>query len=436
MNAQQQAISVLELNRRLSAAVAAAPGLQNVWVVAETSDLRMSGGHCYMELVEKSADGGTAARIRANVWANVWSRLSAQFLSVTGVRLASGMKIMACVTANYHPAYGMSVNISAIDPSYTMGEAVRRRNEIIARLQAEGSIGLNRQLRWAAPALRIAVISAQGAAGYGDFINQLYTNELRLAFTTQLFPALMQGDRAVASVLEALRQIGEQADDFDGVVIIRGGGATTELAAFDNYELANTIAHFPLPVIVGIGHERDITVLDYVANMRVKTPTAAAEWLIARGKAVLEALARAGNLIYQSVSQRLAGNREQLGRIEAALPGIVDARMLTARSVLQRHAMVLAQAVPRIVAPQRERLQALRQALALAPKVALAGAVQHLDARQALLKALSPEATLLRGFTITRGPDGHAVRPDNLPTAGQQITTVMAGGITLASTVK
>ncbi len=285
MNAR--ALSLSQLNRRVADALSMAP-LQNVWVVAELSDLRISHGHCYVELMEKDADTGTVtARLRAVMWASVFPRLNAEFMAGTGRRLESGLKVMVCGTVSYHAAYGISFVISAIDPSYTMGEAERRRREIIDRLTKEGVLDLNRSLEWPDVPSRIAIISARGAAGYGDFIHQLFTNASHLRFSTTLFEAMMQGDRTSPSVIAALEEIAMRADDFDCVVIIRGGGATSDLLAFDDYALANNVAQFPLPVVIGIGHERDITVLDYVANMRVKTPTAAAEWLIARGDTAL-----------------------------------------------------------------------------------------------------------------------------------------------------
>ena len=406
MNSAPGPLTILELSQRLSAAIAATPGVHDVWVVGETSDLRLSGGHCYLELIEKDAAGRTTARLRANIWASVWGQLSRAFQAAAGAPLASGMKVLVRLTASYHAAYGMSATITAIDASYTIGEAVRRRNEIVARLQAEGLIGLNRQIRWSIPALRIAIVSAPGAAGYGDFINQLYNNQHRLAFVTELFPATMQGDRTAPTVLDALDRIAARIDSFDGVVIIRGGGSTSDLAAFDNYDLAARVARYPLPVIVGIGHERDITVLDYVANMRVKTPTAAAEWLIARGKGVLDALDTAATLIYRHVSARIAGNREQLARLAATIPG-------AAALTIGRNLAILDNAATAIVNGVHNTLQ---------------HNTMRLDRLEALVSALSPDAVLSRGFSITVGPDGHTLtNVDNID-AGSTIRTRLANG--------
>lgn len=275
---EPQAISLLELNRRVSSVLASATDINNVWVVAETSDLRCSGPHCYLELIDKNPDTGSpVARARATIWGVRYAYINNVFRRATGSPLASGIKVMVKASVSFHPVYGLSLNITDVNPEYTLGDLLRRRREMIARLTAEGIIDMNRSIAWPEVASNIAVISAAGAAGYGDFINQLYTNRYCLRFTTRLFPAVLQGENTAPSIISALQQVIDSGESFDCVVIIRGGGATGDLASFDNYELAANIAMFPLPVIIGIGHERDVTLLDYVANMRVKTPTAAAE---------------------------------------------------------------------------------------------------------------------------------------------------------------
>jgi exodeoxyribonuclease VII large subunit len=425
---KNQALTVSQYSQRLSDAIASSPGVRNVWVVGETSDLRLSGGHCYLELLEKDNNGRTLARIRANIWASQFSKINAEFYKATGAQLASGMKIMACVSASYHVAYGMSVNIVQINAEYTLGDAVRLRNEIIRRLTAEGVLELNRKLQWAQPALRIAVVSAKGAAGYGDFINQLYNNAPRLRFTTKLFPAVMQGDKTVASVMAALDAIDAERGCWDGVVIIRGGGSTSDLAAFDNYDLAVRIAKYELPVIVGIGHERDITVLDYVANMRVKTPTAAAEWLIARGKAVLDALDNAANLIYQCVSQRIAGNREQLARLSAAIPGMTTTALTRNGARLDRAGLMLTTLGPRFIQPRLARLDVLRENLGQATAVAITAAKQRVKSAEQLIAALSPESTLKRGYSLTYDVNGKIITSTSQAKPGDYVHTFLADG--------
>lgn len=404
---QDTAITLLELNRRIAAAVTAAPGTRQVWVVAETSDVRSSGGHCYLELIEKNPDTGEAlARVRATVWRSAYGRLAEEFRAATGAAFTSGIKVMVRVTAAFHPVYGMSVNIDAINPEYTLGDLLRRRREMIARLTAEGIIDLNRRLAWPQVPQRIAVISAPGAAGFGDFIHQLFTNPRCLRFEASLFPAVMQGQSAAPSVIAALDCIASRMDDFDCVVIIRGGGATGDLVAFDDYALAAHIAQFPLPVIIGIGHERDITLLDYVANMRVKTPTAAAEWLIARGAEALDHVAAVGAEILRLATERIHRARTALAAAAASLPELT-------RTVIGR---------------QRERTGPLAaQALEQSVRNALSRQRDRLRASAVLVDALSPAATLRRGFSITR-LDGRALTdPDQAP-PGATLTVTLARG--------
>ena len=307
------ALTLSQLNQRI-AGLLASQSLRDVWVTAELSDFRRSGGHCYMELMEKiEPTGAVAARMRGIIWANQAPRICSKFATVTGQQIATGLKVMVRGTVNYHASYGISFVITDIEPSFTVGDVERRRREILRRLQAEGILELNRSLEWPVPALRVAVISAPGAAGYGDFIHQLYNNSSRLRFVTRLFPAVVQGERTVPSVIEALERIA--ADDegcWDCVVIIRGGGATSDLISFDDYHLAANIAQFPLPVIVGIGHERDVTVLDFVANMRVKTPTAAAEWLVGRAEQLLDHLRTLSSEMLHAVTERVSGSLAQL----------------------------------------------------------------------------------------------------------------------------
>lgn len=407
-------LTLLQLNRRIGSALAAAPGMADVWVVAETSDVRCSGGHCYMELIEKDAAGRPAAKSRAVIWAGNYARLNARFAAATGTPLGSDMKVMVRATVNYHPVFGLSLVINDLNPEYTAGDLVRRRNEIIGRLRAEGVFDLNRTLGWPQVVQRVAVISARGAAGYGDFIKHLYTNPLRLRFHTELFEASLQGERTVPSIVAALEAIMEREADFDCVVIIRGGGAVSDLASFDDYTLASNVAQFPLPVVVGIGHDRDITVLDYVANAHVKTPTAAAELLIGMATAAYSGLLTLGREIYRTLTARIDGERHRLAYCCGQLPPL-------ARTVLVR-------AAARLPQEPAETLQTLAANI-------LDRQRRRLDAAAELLAALAPEATLRRGFSITR-IGGHAVTDSRTLRPGDIITTVFAAGEPVESTVK
>lgn len=421
------ALTLLQFNTLLSEVIASAPALRSAWVVAETSDLRRST-HCYLELIQKNPDTGeTVARARATIWRTTFQQIDADFYMATGQRLDSGMKVMVKVSANYHPAYGLSLNITAINPSYTLGDLMRLRREILARLTAEGVINLNRQLPFPIPALNIAVISAEGAAGYGDFMRHLFDNPHRINFKVQLFPALMQGVQAPASIINALEQIAEIEGAFDCVVIIRGGGATSDLASFENYELAANIAQFPLPVIIGIGHERDITVLDYVANTRVKTPTAAAQLLISQASDLMQRVDNAARAITSAATSMMAATREQLAYISSRLPFLPANIIASSNRRLDSLTMRLITSSRTTLTPVQASLDRSLTRLAAATSAIIDRRHNRLDALGRLTEALSPQATLSRGYSITR-VEGHAVTsPDQIP-EGATVTTTLAGG--------
>lgn len=255
-----------------------------VWIRAEISELRENpGGHCYLELIEKDSDSDTLlAKSKATIWSSTYRMLKPYFESSTGQTLRSGLKVLVAVTVEFHPVYGFSLNVRDIDPTFTIGEMAARRLQIIRQLEADGVVDMNKQLALPELVQRLAIISSSTAAGYGDFCDQLKNDPSHFAFYTRLFPAVMQGDQAETSIIAALEAIYEHIELFDAVIIIRGGGATTDLACFDSYEMALNCAQFPLPIIAGIGHQRDFTILDMVANTSLKTPTAVAEFLISR----------------------------------------------------------------------------------------------------------------------------------------------------------
>lgn len=385
------AITLLELNRRIASSLAVNPALCDVWVAAETADLRTSGGHCYMELIQKDDGGSTLARSRAVIWASAYARLSAKFTRATGAALRSDMKVMVRVAVNFHAVYGLSLVINDIDPDYTLGDLARRRREIIERLRREGVYDLNRSLPMAPAPSRIAIVSARGAAGYGDFVRQLHGNAMRLRFSTTLFEAVMQGERTPASVIAALEKIMERIDEFDCVAIIRGGGAVADLASFDDYDLAFNVAQFPLPVVVGIGHDRDACVLDFVAHTSVKTPTAAAEALVGLMASAYGRVHDIGAAILDTVRDTVGAQSRQL----AYLSGLIPALALN------------------VVARSRSRLDALAE----------------------LLDTLSPEATLRRGYSITR-IGGVAITDSTALKKGDTLTSTFATGPAIASSVE
>lgn len=427
--ADGKSMTLLQLNQLVSRLVSD-PSTQNVWVTAELSDVAVRGGHCYMELLQKDERGQQQARARGVIWASSFPRIDAEFYAATGQRFATGLKVMVRASVSMHPLYGMSLVVSAVDPDYTMGDLLRRRREILMRLKSEGVIGLNRSLPWNDRVWRIAVISAPGAAGYGDFINQLYHNQSHLRFSTRLFAATMQGERAPSSVIAALDAVAAESGDWDCVVLIRGGGATSDLQAFEDYELAYNIANFPLPVIIGIGHERDITVLDYVAKMRVKTPTAAAEWLVARGECELEQLRQLGARILQSASDFLSATKEQLSYLEGLLPVAPINALERADARLRQSVIMLREVGSRRIAPALERLRMTAETVSRLLPQTVALRRERLDNLEKLLVALSPQAVLARGYSITR-VGGRPLMSAGQLTEGTVVeTTVSAGTFT------
>lgn len=276
-----EAISLYELNNRIKQVLK--KGFAGaVWITAEITEIQVnSSGHCYLQLADKQeSDEAIVATARGTIWAFTFRTLRPYFETTTGRSLAKGMKVMLNVEVVFHELYGYSLNVRDIDPTYSVGDLERRKREILLQLEEEGIIRMNRELEFPLLPKNIAVISSPTAAGWGDFMNHLEKNPYGYRFHVKLFPALMQGEKATASVIAALDRIYEYEALFDVVVIIRGGGAQTDLGCFDSYEMAANIAQFPLPVIAGIGHERDETIVDQVAHLRVKTPTAAAAFLI------------------------------------------------------------------------------------------------------------------------------------------------------------
>lgn len=423
----ETAISLVEFNRRIGGLLHDA-SVQRCWVVAETSDVRQSGGHCYLELVQKDAQTGqTLARMRGIVWASVYARLRCEFERATGQPFASGMNVMVEVSANFHEQYGLSVVITGINPTYTLGDMARQRLEILNRLRSEGIIDMNKQLPWADVAQRVAVISAAGAAGYGDFMNQLHNNPSGIKFYTCLFPAVMQGQSTVTSVIAALERINDYADLFDCVVIIRGGGSTSDLNSFDNYDLAANVAQFPLPVICGIGHDRDNTVVDSVASVRVKTPTAAAEWLLDRAQSALDHVNALTDMVVDSATQMLSGARQQLAYFTSGIPLMADNIVVRHRARLQQIAAAIPVVAARRIDGAGKDLAFASQRLAMAARQCVANERQRVTGLEKQVELLSPDRVLRRGYSLTLR-DGHVVTSASSLCAGDSLVTRFADG--------
>ena len=433
---QPQGISLSEFNNRIEQTLNADARLFNQWVIAETSDLRLNrSGHCYTELIEKDARGETVAKMGAAIWAGNYSKIYNQFLKATGQVLATGMKVLVNVSVSYHRLYGMKVVINDIDPSYTMGDMERQRQEIINRLTADGIIDMNKQLPFPEVPQRIAIISAEGAAGYGDFMNQLQGNPYGLQFYTCLFNAVMQGAQTVPTVLAALDRINRHLDLFDCVVIIRGGGATSDVNSFDNYELAANVAQFTLPVIVGIGHERDVTVLDFVAAIRVKTPTAAAEWLIQRGTDALAHLNELQEAVVTAVRDTVGQAREHLAYFTSLIPATARRIIETNRIRLDHDTSAIPLAAANLITAQRTRLERVVERVGDTITRAMQREQQRLQALGDKAALLSPVNTLQRGYSLVM-KDGKCITAGDQLHPGDQINVQFAEGTADATVIE
>jgi len=406
------------------------------WLEAELSEVRLaSNGHCYVEFVQKDGSGRTlVARARGTIWARVYNLLVPLFERATGERLRAGMKVRVQVTIGFHELYGYALNVVDIDPAYTLGDMAQRRREILVRLEADGIAADNQALPLPALMKRVAVVSSATAAGYGDFCDQLEHNDYGLCFQAELFPAVMQGTNVEESVLAALEAIMDRADEFDVVVIIRGGGATSDLSDFDTYPLAAAVAQMPLPVIVGIGHERDETVLDYVAHTRVKTPTAAAAFLIQHGADQLASLQTLATTFQTLAARRLQYQQERLQRLTATLPRAFAL-------VHERQGRRLDSLGARLgMAAQRHLLTCHRQLERQSDGIGQHARLQLRDARTCLqllqgrLEALDPVLQLRRGYSLTYTADGRLLRSAAHVPPGTTLTTRLADG-TLTSVV-
>ena len=414
MTAPAQHITLSELQHRIKSAVEGSLALP-LWVVAEVSELKVNySGHCYLELVEKSEPtrGGTPiprAQVRAVIWRSQYAMLSSYFEAQTGSRLAVGMKILAKVVVSYHELYGLSLQITDLDASYTLGEVERQRQMTIAQLQRDGVWDMNRSLPLPRPLQRIAVVSSAAAAGYRDFCNEL--RDGGYAFSLTLFDVVVQGAAAEQSICTALEEVALRQEQFDAVVLIRGGGSASDLSCFNSYRLCSYVAQFPLPVITGIGHDKDTSVADMVAHTPLKTPTAVAAWLtewMAHEMAWLDDAARTLSDMAVVAVQR---ERMRLERMMA------DVERDTVRALDREQTF----------------LKMTREQLSFAVERGMERQKAFLDMASEIVDARAPEKILKLGFAVVRC-DGHAVTSaDGL--TGKEVDIQLATG-NITATVK
>ena len=412
------------------------------WVEAELSECRESRGHCYMELIQKDEQNATPiAKASAKCWASKWMIIRPYFERTTGQQLHAGMKVLLKVYAQFHEAYGFSWIVTDIDPTYTLGDMARKRQEIIRQLKEEGIFDLQKELQLPLFCQHIAVISSETAAGYGDFCNQLADNPYGFQFQTQLFPAIMQGDGVEQSIINALEQIFTRSEEcgvrsensFDAVVIIRGGGATSDMSGFDTLALAENVANFPIPIITGIGHDRDESILDMVSHTRVKTPTAAAALLIDHLKAVVDALDDAQDRLIHYCNSRLYTLNAQLTTLSEALPRLFSIVKTRHEARIETLHSRLVAAVRQGIITNQSKINTIEERLPILTDRRLMTEKHRLQLIEEKAKSLDPTLLLKRGYSMTM-KDGKIIRDAATLHPGDEIETRLANG-TVRSTV-
>ena len=397
-------VSLFELNNLVKEVVECEMP-NEYWVEAELSECRELRGHCYLELIQKDERSATPiAKAPARCWASKWTMIRPYFERTTGQQLHAGMKVLLKVYAQFHEAYGFAWIVTDIDPTYTLGDMARKRQEIIRQLKEEGVFDLQKELSLPLFCQRIAVISSETAAGYGDFCNQLADNPYGFQFQTQLFPATMQGDGVEKSIINALERIYDT--DFDAVVIIRGGGATSDMSGFDTLALAENVANFPLPIITGIGHDRDESILDMVSHTRVKTPTAAAALLIDHLKEVLDIIDASQERITRFALQKISNLNSQISTLQESIPRLFSIVKTRQEAKLDASYQRLLTALDHRLTSERHRMELIEEKA----------------------KALDPALLLKRGYSITLF-NGRAVRDPQSLKEGDEIETRIEKGI-------
>lgn len=401
----------------------------NYWLQAELSEVREAyNGHCYVEFVQKDVAGrNLIAKARGMIWAGTYQLLRPMFERETRQRLVPGLKVLVRVAVAFHELYGYSLTVTDIDPTYTLGDMARRRKEILAQLEAEGILNDNKELPLPLLMNRIAVISSATAAGYGDFCNQLLLNDAGFRFHIRLFPAVMQGERVEESVLSALDAVMADRDAWDVVVIIRGGGATSDLSGFDTYLLAAACAQFPLPVITGIGHERDDTVLDAVAHTRMKTPTAVAAFLITHQADTAVVLEGLSGRVLQAAAMRMERERARLAHLSVQWGGGWQRVKSDGIYRMDTLSLRLQHACRQRLSDGRHRLELFGGRLKASLPVRMEREAFRLQLLRQRCEAVNPELLLKRGYSMTWHA-GVLVREAGQLKQGDEIVTRLADG--------
>lgn len=422
-----KALTLYELNQLVRETITISMP-DEYWVEAEISDIREVRGHCYMELIQKDEYGNTPlARASAKCWKNKWMYISPHFERITGHILRAGMKILVQVYADFHETYGFSWIITDIDPTFTMGDMARKRQDIIRKLQEAGVLELQKELSLPLFTQRIAVISSEQAAGYGDFCNQLAENDYGFQFKLSLFRSIMQGEQIESSIISALNQINRKIDHFDVVVIIRGGGSTSDLSGFDSLLLAENVANFPLPVITGIGHDRDESVLDLVSHIRVKTPTAVATLLIDHLIEVYNRISDAQEELIQVVQRRIEIEKIRLNVISEKVPVLFSLMSTKQNAWFDNLFLRIQNAITNRITQTEQHLNSLSEMLSPLYEHIRIRENHRLEILQQKIKAQDPMLILNRGYSITT-LNGRVIRNAKNLKKGDTLCTQMAKG--------
>lgn len=423
----EQTLTLYELNR-LVAEVISIEMPEQYWVEAEISELREVRGHCYLELVQKSDLSATpVARASAKCWKNTWIKIYPKFVRITGQSLHVGMKVMLRVYPNFHEAFGFSWIVTDINPEFSLGDIARRRKEIIQKLHEEGIFDLQKSLMLSMFAQRIAIISSAGAAGYDDFCNQLENNQYGFSFSPTLFSATMQGENVEESVVQALNLINDSEGGFDAVVIIRGGGATSDLSGFDTLRLAENVANFPIPIVTGIGHNRDESIIDMVAFASVKTPTAAAAFLIDNLAQTWERLDKAANAIHVNANRKMEYEKLRLNKASTSLQSEVSIALMRQRTWIESIQKELSHKAEALVAEKKHQTERLATMLSILAPQTITNHRHRLNLLEKRAEALNPTLLLRRGYSITL-KDGKAIKDASTLKKGDKVETKVANG--------
>lgn len=375
----KQQLTLTELNQQIKGALEELFS-ENIWIVAEIGELKVNRtGHCYLELIDKPKENSEiSARARATIWAWQYRFIKPFFETATGQTLAAGLKVLVAAQVQFHEVYGLSLNITDIDPNYTLGDLARKKAEIIEQLKSDGIFEMNKELILPEIPSKIAIISSPTAAGYEDFLNQLYNNPDGYQFYTKLFPAAMQGTETTPSIINALDLIYNYDDFFDVVVIIRGGGSQMDLASFDNYDLAAHICQFPIPVLTGIGHEKDESIADMVAFKKLKTPTAVAEFLIECYDDRRDEIATLQYTFENLVQQKLTSETERYKQISKLFKPILKGRLEQLQYQLIQYSRAIKPATFELLEKRRYKIESFEKQLQYETKSYLANCLNAL----------------------------------------------------------